>query len=148
MTNQSSERSEAPRRTGGHWKPTFLEFLRATANVSASARGVGISKQAAYKAREKDEEFREAWEDALDEATDALEAEARRRALEGVREPVFYQGKEVGYIPRYSDTLLIFLIKGRRREVFGDKVDHTSSGKEIKSFTLDLSGTGENQDDG
>jgi len=125
----------------------FLELLRETANVSASARRVGISRQAAYKARARSEEFREAWEDAIEEAIDALEAEARRRALEGVGEPVFYQGKEVGHIRRYSDLLLIFLLKGRRKEVFGNKVDHTSSGKEIKSFTLDLSGAGENQDD-
>jgi hypothetical protein len=139
MSTEASQNS-AKRRRGGHWKPAFLEFLRASASVTDSARGAGVSRRGTYKAREKDEEFREAWEDALEEATDALEAEARRRALEGVREPVFYQGKEVGSVQRYSDTLLIFLLKGRRREVFGDKTDHTSGGKEITTFTLDLGG--------
>src|SRR5215204_3858483 len=100
MSSEASQNS-AKRSRGGHWKPAFLEFLRATANVSVSAARVGICRRAVYKAREKSEEFREAWEDALEEATDALEAEARRRAYEGYREPVFYQGKEVGNIQRY-----------------------------------------------
>ena len=43
---------------------------------------------------------------------DALEAEARRRAVEGVRKPVFYQGVICGWVGEYSDTLLIFLLKG------------------------------------
>ena len=43
-----------------------------------------------------------------------LEDEARRRAVDGVDEPVFQQGKQVGTIRKHSDTLLIFLLKGIR----------------------------------
>ena|SRR5215207_1798964 len=70
MSSEASQNS-AKRSRGGHWKPAFLELLRETANVSASAAWAGISRRAVYKAREKSEEFREAWEDALEEATDA-----------------------------------------------------------------------------
>ena len=52
---------------------------------------------------------------------DELEAEARRRAVQGVRQPVFHQGKVVGHIRKYSDLLLIFLLKHRRPEIFADK---------------------------
>ena len=123
----------------------FLELLRETASVKASARRVGISRQAAYKARARSEGFREAWEDALEEAIDDLEAEARRRALEGTEIPVFYDGGEVGTRRVYSDTLLIFLLKGRRREIFGDRTEVTTSkGKEIETFTLSSEATDEN----
>ena len=47
-----------------------------------------------------------------------IEAEARRRAVDGVDEPVYYQGKEVGTVRRYSDVLLIFLLKGLRPQRF------------------------------
>ena len=35
-----------------------------------------------------------------------------------------YQGSQVGTVRRYSDTLLIFLLKGRRPEKFKDRVAH------------------------
>ena len=54
-----------------------------------------------------------------------LEPEAIRRAVEGVEKAVYYQGEPVGTVREYSDTLLIFLLKGwksdrykERREVF------------------------------
>ena len=40
-----------------------------------------------------------------------LEEEAIRRACRGVNEPVFYRGKVCGAIQKYSDTLLIVLLK-------------------------------------
>ena len=52
---------------------------------------------------------------------DVLEWEARRRAVEGYEVPVFHQGVEVGSVRRFSDLLLIFLLKHRRPEIFQDK---------------------------
>jgi hypothetical protein len=50
-------------------------------------------------------------------ATEALIDEARRRALEGVEEPVgFYLGESNTSVKRYSDNLLMFLIKAARPE--------------------------------
>ena len=45
-----------------------------------------------------------------------------RRALEGGEEPVFYQGKIVGSVRKYSDTLLMFMLKARRPERYRDRV--------------------------
>ena len=58
-------------------------------------------------------------------ATDTLEMEARRRASLGVEEPVYYQGQVVGYVRKYSDVLLMFLLKAQRPEKFRDnhKID-------------------------
>lgn len=104
------------------WKPRFLEHLRGCANVSRSAREAGVSRKTVYKERDNSETFREAWDDAIEEGLDYLEEEARRRAFEGTLKPVFYKGDEVGYVREFSDTLTIFLLKGRRPEIYGDRV--------------------------
>jgi hypothetical protein len=59
---------------------------------------------------------------------DQLEQEARRRAHDGVRKPVYQGGKRVGYIQEYSDTLLIFLLKGLRPEKYRERFEHSGAG--------------------
>lgn len=108
-----------------HWVAPFLDHLKTSCNVSASCRAAGISHSAAYALRDKDGDFAAAWDDALEQAYDHLEAEARRRAFEGTEEPVFYQGLECGTVRKYSDSLAMFLLKGYRRKRFGDKTELT-----------------------
>jgi hypothetical protein len=68
------------------------------------------------------------------EAADLLEDEAFRRAHQGIDKPVF-QGKElVGVIREYSDTLLIFLLKGCRPDKYRDRVDTRQSGEITVKF--------------
>lgn len=105
-------------------RSVFLATLRDTANVSAAARAAGLPRRSAYQLRDHDPAFREDWEQALEEALDDLEAELRRRAIEGVEKPVFYAGKPCGTIRTYSDQLGVFLLKCRRPEVFaGERGD-------------------------
>lgn len=95
----------------------FLDTLRETGNVSEAAESIRASRQGLYKARAGDDVLAAEWDDALEVASDALIAEARRRGFEGVEEPLSYQGMCTGdVIRKYSDTLLIFLIKGVRPE--------------------------------
>ena len=46
---------------------------------------------------------------------------------------MYYKGRRVGTIRKYSDTLLIFLLKAHRRPVYGDKVENelTTGGKPL-----------------
>lgn len=110
----------------------FLELLAGNGNVSVSAEACNLNRRELYRRRDDDAEFAEAWDAAMEEATDHLEAEARRRALEGWDEPVFWKGIESGVVRRYSDTLLIFLLKGSRPEKFRDRqqLEHTGPGGE------------------
>ena len=101
------------------WKAAFLCALRRTGNVSAAARAAGICRSRCYEARRRDREFAAAWTDALEEAVDMLEMEAFRRAVEGVGEDRFFRGDVVGTVTRYSDRLLMFLLKARRPSTFG-----------------------------
>lgn len=93
--------------SSGEWREPFLATLRNTANVRASCHVAGVSREAAYKARAADPEFAEQWRHAMDDALDALEATAFKRASET------------------SDVLLIFLLKSHRRGVYGDKIEVT-----------------------
>lgn len=73
-------------------------------------------------------------------ATDALEAEARRRAVDGVPEPVFHQGKKCGTVKKYSDRMLEILLKGHRPEKFREKVDMNHSGRVTLEKLVEQSG--------
>lgn len=107
-------------RSSGDWKPAFLETLRETGNVKFSCRQAGIARSKVYDARDKDEAFRQAWTDALNEALDQLEGVAFERARES------------------SDTLLIFLLKSHRPERYMEKTRSEITGKDGEPINLTL----------
>ena len=109
------------------WQEAFLDHLRATGNVSAAARAAGTCRSRCYEWRRRDGVFAAAWADALDEAADRLEMEAFRRAVQGVGEDRFFQGSVVGEVTRYSDSLLMFLLRARRPARFGAGVNMDTS---------------------
>jgi hypothetical protein len=100
------------------WQSVFLKHLCERANVSCASKAARISRKTVYAKRNTDPLFKTAWDDALDEACDHLEEEARRRAVEGTNKPIFYRGQVVGHIREYSDTLLIILLKAHRPEKY------------------------------
>lgn len=106
-------------------------FLRALAQGETMARALaqaGIASRATINAwREKDADFAAAYVEAQENASDLLEAEARRRAVDGVEEPLHYQGQVFAHVRRYSDTLLLALLKATRPEKFKDRVEHSGS---------------------
>jgi len=79
-------------------KQAFCEILRAGQSVTAASAACRINRQTAYKHRESDLQFAAEWDAAIESGTDKLEDEAIRRAL------------------KVSDTLLIFMLKGRRTQ--------------------------------
>lgn len=109
-------------------REAFLAELARRGNVSDACRAVDAPRQTMYDWRETDPAFAAAWDAALDEAADRMEREAFRRAVEGVDEPVFYQGDEVGSVRKYSDTLLIFLLKAARPEKYRERTEVQASG--------------------
>lgn len=96
------------------WEKAFLTALAERGVVSRAAEAAGINRGTAYRHKEASPEFSLAWDAAMEDATDVAEEEAFRRAVEGILEPVFYAGEEVATIRKYSDQLLVFLLKARR----------------------------------
>jgi hypothetical protein len=82
----------------------FIEALAEGETVTAACRVADLGRRTVYDERGRNEDFARAWEDAIEAGTDSLEAEARRRALDG------------------SDRLLEFLLKARRPDVYRERV--------------------------
>lgn len=110
-------------------KRIFLSCLRITGNVRSAATAAKIGRTTHYAWLKSDPDYAEAVQDAYDDAIDGLEAEAVKRAKDGVEELVLHQGKPVmiddvngGQKPlirkKYSDLLLIFMLKAARPQKY------------------------------
>lgn len=108
-------------------RAAFLAALSEGTSVSGSCDAANIGTTAAYAWRNEDPEFAAEWEAALEAGTDKLEDEAFRRAHKGVSKPVFHQGVQCGVIQEYSDTLTIFLLKGRRPQKYAERKELTGA---------------------
>ena len=102
----------------------FLTALRGTCNVSYAARTAGIGRRTAYDWRDADPKFAAAWNDAEEEAVDALEKVARDRAIDG------------------SDRMMEILLKAHRPEKYVERIrsEHTGRDGGPVAHTIDLTG--------
>ncbi len=107
------------------WKPevqrAFIEALAETGSVKSACRRVGRAEHGAYLLRRhpQAEEFRRAWDAALDIGMRRIEDVAMERALNGYEQPVYSYGKLVGTRTVYNDRLLMFMLRNRAPERFG-----------------------------
>lgn len=115
-------------------KKAFLTIYAQTGSLSEAARQCGMSRGTHYSWMQ-DEQYPEeadaycnAFKEAHEIAVSALEAEARRRATEGVEEDVYFQGRIVGKCKKYSDVLLIFLLKGALPDKYKDRFETSHGG--------------------
>ncbi len=105
-------------------KKLFLEAYAKTGNLAAAARLTPkMDRRFHYQWLKHDEAYAAAFAAAEEQAIEMLEEEARRRAHDGVTEDVYYLGKVVGHVQKYSDTLLIFLLKAARPEIYRDRYE-------------------------
>lgn len=102
-------------------KNAFLAAFSECGVISRAAEIAGIDRGTHYDWMKNDPEYVQAFKDAEDVAAEHLEQEARRRAVEGTQKPVFYQGQVCGTVTEYSDTLLIFLLKGAKPEKYQER---------------------------
>ena len=119
-------------------KRAFLTALAHTGNVTKAADIADIARSAHYQWLEADPVYAAAYEDAMEQAAERLEAEAKRRAVEGVEEPVFYQGKQCGVIQRYSDALLMFLLKGAMPDKYKERTSTELTGAGGKDLRVEF----------
>jgi hypothetical protein len=115
-------------------RTTFLELLAEGYSVTHAANAAGVYRQRLYEARDRDEAFAAEWADAYERGTDVLRDELRRRALEGIEEPIVSAGKVVAYKRVYSDRLLELELK-RRDPSYREKF--VVEGGEPITFVLD-----------
>jgi hypothetical protein len=106
------------------WTPerqrAFIAAIAAGTPSNHAARAVGMSKQTAHALRRKPgaESFAAAWDKAVHHGWIARRKDARRKdvsertcaAIEGVRTPVRYRGRIVGFRTRYDNRQLARLL--------------------------------------
>lgn len=93
------------------WQDRFLEIFAMSLSVVLAAQGAGVHRATVYRERDRNPEFAKAWEDAKAAAIERLEAAAFERARST------------------SDTLLIFLLKSHKPEVYRESFDQRHSGQ-------------------
>jgi hypothetical protein len=133
----------------------FLKAYRESGNVKYSCKSAGINRSTYYEWRDHDEAFKVQLPDANEDANDTLEYAAYDRAVRGVEsyvvsmgrvvyedildlnedgsqklnkhgEPLTKRGKPI-IERKYSDSLLVTLLKARMPEKYKDKqhVEHS-----------------------
>jgi len=120
------------------FKEAFLGMIEEIPNITAVCRVMGTSTTTCRSHRESDPEFAARLAQALEDGIDGLEEVARKRAVDGWEEPVFYRGEVVGEITKYSDHLLTVLLKGNRPKKFNPRpgMDISTDGPVVMNFNL------------
>ena len=86
-------------------KKRFIETLAAQGTVSHAAEAAGVSRNTAYRWRQEDEEFAALWDEAHENAVDAVESVLYQTAMSGnIVAMIFYLK---AHRPIYRDRLNI-----------------------------------------
>lgn len=101
----------------------FLAAYAQTANITKAAEAARIDRALHYRWLDRFPKYQKAFQDAERQAGDFIESEAVRRATEGVLEPVFYQGEKCGAVRRYSDGVMLTLLRGFKPAKYSQKTE-------------------------
>ena len=110
-----------PKRFDTAAKSQFIENLMETGEPALAAKACGFTLATCQKHARDDEEFARAGFEALQAYRATISAEIHRRAIDGVEEPIFQGGMEVGSKRKYSDALLLAHAKRHMPNEYGDK---------------------------
>jgi hypothetical protein len=113
-------------------KALFIVALRQGANVLEACALVGVSNRTAYNHRDRDPVFARDWGLAVRMHRAPLELAAFARGVEGIEEPVYHHGKQVGTRRRYSDALLKMLLAGEKPRKYGRRAGLVADRKWLK----------------
>ena len=109
------------------WTPerqkAFIEALADTGCVTRAAGMVNMAQANCYALRRAAgaEEFRRAWDAALDFGLKRLKDVAFERAIEGQLVPVFVAGKLMGFRRKRNDALLMFCLRHYGQDAGGKR---------------------------
>lgn len=136
-------------------KRAFLLAFSRCGNITTAAKIADVDRTVHYTWLKNDSDYGPLFRLAAEEADEYLEEEARRRAVEGVRRLRFQGGVALRdpvtgqpyYEHEYSDTLLIFLMKGRMPDKYKDNhnlhvkggLNHQHGGTVVTENRLNLS---------
>lgn len=106
----------------------LLEQFEKTGQLLHSLDTCKVPRTSHYDWLKTDPVYAERFANAKQRICDIMEEEAKRRAIQGTKKPVFHKGEIVGHINEYSDLLLIFLMKANMPEKYRERLEHSHSG--------------------
>lgn len=106
-------------------RKVFLKHLARYGSLAAAATHIRCSVAMVRAFAERSPQFAEALEDALDEHRGKIEQAIYERAVEGVEEPKFGNGGQIGTVRKYSDQLLLAYAKRHIAEYREGEVSRT-----------------------
>ena len=86
-------------------KKRFIDALTAHGTVFHAAQAAGVSRQTAYRWRQEDTEFADLWDEAIENAVDAVECTIYQQAVGGNTLAAIFYLK--AHRPKYRDRLNI-----------------------------------------
>jgi hypothetical protein len=89
----------------------YLQLLSQNGLVNLNARALAVAVETIRMTRKRDPLFEEAYQEALSQFRDRIEAEVFQRGMIGHDEPIFYMGVVVGWVRKPSDRMLELLAK-------------------------------------
>jgi hypothetical protein len=100
----------------------FIEALANSGSVKSACKKVGRATTGAYQLRRQPDaaEFAAAWDAAMTLGMLQVEDAAIDRAINGTEETVHYHGELVATRRRYNERLVMFMLRSRMAEKYGD----------------------------
>ena len=124
-------------------KAAFLAAFAECGTILGAVKAAGVARHTHYVWLKKDEQYKKAFRQACRAAGEMLEQEARRRAIEGVVQLKFHAGQPIidprtgqPYVElRYSDILLIFLLKGAMPKKYRERYETNVTLQDLPNTT-------------
>lgn len=104
-----------------NWQELFLLRFAETGSIRLACEYANVSRTTIVNVRNVnngDNDFEKRFQLAKKDYNDRLDEEMYRRGVEGVNEPVYYQGMRVDTVKKYSDPLLIKKIEAENPEKY------------------------------
>lgn len=133
MTKLTPRSRKKPVRLTKERQAKALALLESGEFICDIADQIGVTRQAIFKLKKRNEAFGAAWDEAAEigEGIQAslCEQEMDFRGRIGWLEPKFFEGRVCGFVNKYSDALLLARLKALAPDKYGDKtkIDATLS---------------------
>ncbi len=99
----------------------FFRLFAASGSVAFAADRTGLSRSVLYRRKRTDPAFARRWTEAQELGVSKVRDEVFRRAVVGVKRPVFYGGEQIGKVRHYDNRLLWSLLKSHEPETYGPR---------------------------
>lgn len=97
----------------------FFRLFAASGSVAFAADRTGLSRSVLYRRKRTDPAFARRWAEAEELGVAKVRDEVFRRAVVGIKKPVFHAGRQVGKVRHYDNRLLWSLLRSHDPETYG-----------------------------